>query len=113
MVPIAYPYRDRNNHVVSNRTLLNMSSNQIAVHLPDGAIREVPAGTTPLEIANSISPRLAAAAVVARLTPVATHANASNRKSGDGGSSEAATAEAAPAEAAPAEAAPAEAAPAE
>ena len=36
----------------------------------DGAIREVPAGTTPLDIANSISPRLAAAAVVARLTPV-------------------------------------------
>ncbi len=47
-----------------------MSSSTIAVHLPDGAIREVPAGTTPLEIANSISPRLAAACVVARLTPV-------------------------------------------
>jgi (p)ppGpp synthase/HD superfamily hydrolase len=37
-----------------------MSTQTIAVHLPDGAIREVPAGTTPLEIANSISPRLAA-----------------------------------------------------
>ena len=48
-----------------------MSTQTIAVHLPDGAIREVPAGTTPLEIANSISPRLAAAVVVARLTPVA------------------------------------------
>ena len=47
-----------------------MSTKTIAVHLPDGAIREVPAGTTPLEIANSISPRLAAAAVVARLTPL-------------------------------------------
>ena len=47
-----------------------MSSNTIAIHLPDGAVREVPAGTTPLEIANSISPRLAAAAVVARLTPL-------------------------------------------
>jgi threonyl-tRNA synthetase len=47
-----------------------MSTNTIAVHLPDGAIREVPAGTTPLEIANSISPRLAAVCVVARLTPV-------------------------------------------
>jgi threonyl-tRNA synthetase len=44
----------------------------ISVHLPDGAIREVPAGTTPLDIANSISPRLAAACVVARLTPVST-----------------------------------------
>jgi threonyl-tRNA synthetase len=47
-----------------------MSTQTIAVHLPDGAIREVPAGTTPLEIANSISPRLASAAVVARLTPL-------------------------------------------
>jgi threonyl-tRNA synthetase len=47
-----------------------MSTHTIAVHLPDGAVREVPAGTTSLEIANSISPRLAAAAVVARLTPV-------------------------------------------
>jgi threonyl-tRNA synthetase len=47
-----------------------MNAQTIAVHLPDGAIREVPAGTTPLEIANSISPRLAAACVVARLTPL-------------------------------------------
>src|SRR5580698_4138829 len=47
-----------------------MSSQTIKVHLPDGAIREVPAGTTPFEIANAISPRLAAAAVVARITPV-------------------------------------------
>jgi threonyl-tRNA synthetase len=47
-----------------------MSTETIAIHLPDGAIREVPSGTTPLEIANSISPRLAAVCVVARLTPV-------------------------------------------
>ena len=47
-----------------------MSKPMIAVHLPDGAIREVPSGTTPLEIANSISPRLAAASVVARLIPL-------------------------------------------
>ncbi len=47
-----------------------MSKQTIAVHLPDGAVKEVPAGTTPLEIANSISPRLAAASVVARITPV-------------------------------------------
>jgi threonyl-tRNA synthetase len=47
-----------------------MSKQTIAVHLPDGAIREVPAGTTPLEIANSISPRLAAASIAARLTPL-------------------------------------------
>ncbi len=47
-----------------------MSKEMISVHLPDGAVKEVPAGTTPLEIANSISPRLAAASVVARLTPL-------------------------------------------
>jgi threonyl-tRNA synthetase len=47
-----------------------MSTQTIAVHLPDGAIREVPSGTTPLDIANSISPRLAAASIVARLIPL-------------------------------------------
>ncbi|MDE3063957.1 MAG: TGS domain-containing protein, partial [Acidobacteriota bacterium] len=48
-----------------------MSKPSIAIHLPDGSVREVPSGTTPLQIASSISPRLAAASVVARLTPVA------------------------------------------
>lgn len=47
-----------------------MSTQTIAVHLPDGAIRQVPSGTTPIEIANSISPRLASSAVVARLSPL-------------------------------------------
>jgi threonyl-tRNA synthetase len=47
-----------------------MSSKTIAVHLPDGAVREVLSGTTPFEIANAISPRLAAASVVARITPL-------------------------------------------
>ncbi len=46
------------------------TSAQIAVQLPDGSIREVPAGTTALEIATSISPRLAAAVVVARIRPL-------------------------------------------
>ena len=55
-----------------------MSKQTIAVHLPDGAIREVPAGTTPLDIANSISPRLAAVSVVARLTPLASLGAAGN-----------------------------------
>ena len=59
-----------------------MSTQNIAVHLPDGSIREVPAGTTPLDIANSISPRLAAASVVARLTPVTTE---TQREGGDRG----------------------------
>jgi len=42
-------------------------SEQIKIHLPDGSIREVPTGTTPLDIATSISPRLAAVVVVARI----------------------------------------------
>src|SRR5205807_7783875 len=39
----------------------------IHVTLPDGSKKEVPAGTTPLDIAKSISPRLADAALVARI----------------------------------------------
>ncbi len=42
----------------------------IQVQLPDGSVREVPSGTTPLTIAESISPRLAQAAVVARIRPL-------------------------------------------
>jgi threonyl-tRNA synthetase len=45
-------------------------SNPIKIQLPDGSIREVPKGTTPFDIANSISPRLAAAVVVARIKPL-------------------------------------------
>jgi len=60
-----------------------MSSQNIAVHLPDGSIREVPAGTTPLDIANSISPRLAAASVVARLSPVTTETSAKATAEGE------------------------------
>jgi threonyl-tRNA synthetase len=71
-----------------------MSKEIISVHLPDGAVREVPSGTTPLEIANSISPRLAAASVVARLTPIVGNSNeksAANSQSAatDGGPVEA------------------------
>ncbi len=45
-------------------------SASIKVQLPDGSVREVAAGTTPLDVANSISPRLAAAVVVARIRPL-------------------------------------------
>ena len=48
-----------------------MSKSTISIQLPDGSVREVPSGTTPLDIANSISPRLAAASVVARVSPLA------------------------------------------
>ena len=46
-------------------------SNPIKIQLPDGSVREVAAGTTPLDIATSISPRLAAVVVVARVKPLA------------------------------------------
>jgi threonyl-tRNA synthetase len=53
-------------------------SNLIKIQLPDGSLREVAAGTTPFDIASSISPRLAAAVIVARIRPltvVAANAN--------------------------------------
>jgi threonyl-tRNA synthetase len=53
-------------------------SKQIKVQLPDGSIREVSCGTTPLEIATSISPRLAAAVVVARIRPLTPAATTTN-----------------------------------
>ncbi|HEX3321439.1 MAG TPA: threonine--tRNA ligase [Terriglobales bacterium] len=43
-----------------------MSSEVIHVKLPDGSVKEVPKGTTPLEIAKTISPRLADAALAAK-----------------------------------------------
>ena len=45
-------------------------ADSIKVHLPDGSIKEFPAGSTPFDVAQSISPRLAAAAVVARIRPL-------------------------------------------
>jgi threonyl-tRNA synthetase len=53
-------------------------SNQIKIQLPDGSIREVPSGTTPFDIANSISPRLAVAVVVARIKPLSTASAGTN-----------------------------------
>ena len=41
----------------------------IQVTLPDGSKKEVPSGTTALDIARSISPRLADAALVAKIKP--------------------------------------------
>ncbi|WP_114206523.1 threonine--tRNA ligase [Acidisarcina polymorpha] len=39
----------------------------IQVKLPDGSVREFPRGSTAFDVANSISPRLAAASVVAKI----------------------------------------------
>jgi len=49
---------------------MSASEKSIQIHLPDGSIKEFPAGATPLDVAQSISPRLAAAAVVARIKPL-------------------------------------------
>ncbi len=52
------------------------TADSIKIHLPDGSIKEFPAGSTAHDVAMSISPRLAAAAVVARVRPMAIPANA-------------------------------------
>ena len=41
-------------------------SDTIKIKLPDGSVKDVPKGTTALEVAKSIGPRLAEAALVAR-----------------------------------------------
>src|SRR3974390_139017 len=41
----------------------------IHITMPDGAVHEVPLGTTAAEIAQQISPRLAKEALVARIAP--------------------------------------------
>ncbi|MGD0600706.1 MAG: threonine--tRNA ligase [Terriglobales bacterium] len=46
-------------------------SDSIHVKLPDGSITEVPKGTTALDVAKSISPRLADAALAAKARPIA------------------------------------------
>jgi len=56
----------------------------IRIQLPDGSVREVSRGTTAYDVAMSISPRLAAAVVVARirpLTPVTTGTTAAEETS--------------------------------
>ncbi|MFT4114574.1 threonine--tRNA ligase [Silvibacterium sp.] len=53
---------------------------QIQVHLPDGSVKEFAAGVTPFEVASSISPRLAAASVVARIQPVDAAATETEQK---------------------------------
>ncbi len=53
----------------------------IHITMPDGAIREVPRGTTAAEIAQQISPRLAKEALVARVSPVGALAAAAASRS--------------------------------
>jgi len=46
---------------------MSHSNETIQITLPDGSQRELPTGSTPLDLANAIGPRLAKAAVVARV----------------------------------------------
>jgi threonyl-tRNA synthetase len=48
----------------------DVSEQMIRVQLPDGSVRKVSRGTTAHDVAMSISPRLAAAVVVARIRPL-------------------------------------------
>ncbi len=49
----------------------------IHVKLPDGSVRDVPRGTSALDIAKSISPRLADAALAAQIKPLSSNGNGS------------------------------------
>src|SRR6201988_164429 len=53
---------------------------QIHITLPDGSVKDFPKGVTPVEIAKSISPRLADAALVAKV--YATDGNGASSKTG-------------------------------
>src|SRR5271166_1791242 len=54
--------------------LVIMAEN-IHVKLPDGSVKDVPRGTSALEVARSISPRLADAALAAQVKPLSSNGN--------------------------------------
>ncbi len=58
--------------LVVSESIPLMTQSTIAIHLPDGSIKTFPAGSTAHDVAMSISPRLAAAVVVARIKPART-----------------------------------------
>ena len=72
---------------VSPDTIPDTIPQTISIQLPDGSHRTVPAGSTPLDVAMGISPRLAAAVVVARIRPLAATA-AEGAPETDAGASE-------------------------
>ena len=47
-----------------------MSHENLSIKLPDGSVREIARGATALDVAMSISPKLAAAVVVAEIKPI-------------------------------------------
>jgi threonyl-tRNA synthetase len=60
---------------------MSSAENTIQVQLPDGTIKTFPSGATAFDVANSISPRLAAASVVARIRPL--HAGSASTSDAD------------------------------
>src|SRR6201997_2975674 len=59
-------------------------ADSIHVKLPDGSVKEVPKGTTALDIAKSISPRLADAALVAKAWAFSSQGSAPSEPSSNG-----------------------------
>jgi len=57
----------------------------IRIKLPDGSVKDVPRGTSALEIAKSISPRLADAALVAQVKPLSSNGSGGNGASPETG----------------------------
>ena len=55
----------------------DIMAENIHVKLPDGSVKDVPRGTSALDIAKSISPRLADAALAAQIKPLASNGNGS------------------------------------
>ena len=64
---------------MSEQTQAVQEQETIKIELPDGAVLEVVAGTTPLDVASAISPRLASAVVVARVRPLRVPAEAAEQ----------------------------------
>ncbi|WP_446745230.1 threonine--tRNA ligase [Silvibacterium acidisoli] len=58
-------------------------SENVQVKLPDGSLKQFAAGVTPFQVAESISPRLAAASVVARIKPMHAATATSTDQSGE------------------------------
>ena len=68
---------------------MDVQDAMIRIQLPDGSVREVARGTTAMEVATSISPRLAAVVVVARIRPLAGRASEGTAEDEAGASEEA------------------------
>ncbi|MGH9585583.1 MAG: threonine--tRNA ligase [Acidobacteriaceae bacterium] len=62
---------------------------EIKIQLPDGSVKQVASGPTPFQVAESISPRLAAASIVARIRPLQATASAASSDTSDTSAEEA------------------------